>query len=445
MKLLKYTLIFVVAFFLTSNFVFAQTTETSPAEVSAEASASTVEKKLTPEEEHQKIQEEIDKIALENARSAKKTLRNLVEIVRENSPQTAEFLEQKIWGIRIVQYLASIVILLFTYVIGRYFLRFVFVAFDKVFNKGKVSFVAYFAHKMRLPINMLAWVMGIYFSLVFLLREATHIAMFSRAAAILFWGTIFWGTMIFCDVAFELAARKLKARSVDSMANLFEFLNRVVKFFITVIAVLFVLNNCGVNVNTIVASLGIGGMALAFASQDTIANFFGSVSIILDRPFIVGDWIKTNSCEGTVETIGFRSTRVRTFNKSLVTIPNSILAKELIENFSKMPIRRSKQILGLTYSTTAEQMETFLPELRETVLAVDGVVKDAGVVVEFAGFGASSLDIELIFFTEETGYGFFKETVRNVNLEIMKLVEKRGLSFAFPSLSLYVEKDSTKA
>ncbi len=324
---------------------------------------------------------------------------------------------------------------------GRYLLSFLFLSIDKVFNKGKVSFIASFAHRMKKPINMLAWVMGIYFSLVFLLTDASYIALFSRASAILFWGAIFWGVMILCDVSFEVAAKKLKTKSADSMANLFVFLNRVVKFFISIIAVLFVLNNCGVNVNTIVASLGIGGMALAFASQDTIANFFGSVSIILDRPFIVGDWIKTNSCEGIVEAIGFRSTRIRTFDKSLVTIPNSILAKDLIENFSKMPIRRSKQILGLTYSTTADQMEAFLPELRDTILSVDGVVKKTGVLVEFTGFGASSLDIELIFFTKETG-GLHKETVRNVNLAIMRLVEKHGLSFAFPSVSLYVEKNS---
>ncbi len=440
MKSFKYIFFALIAFAVTSNFVCAQT------KTSTESAMESIEKKLTPEElEYQRIQAEIDQFALDKANSAKECLKKITQTIRGVSPKSADILEREFFGIRIVQYLISVFILLFTYAVGRYLLSFLFSSLDKFFHKRKVSFIASFAQRMKNPINMLAWVMGIYFSLVFLLTDASSIAMFSRASAILFWGAIFWGVMIFSDVSFEVAAKKLKTKSADSMANLFTFLNRVVKFFISIIAVLFVLNNCGVNVNTIVASLGIGGMALAFASQDTIANFFGSVSIILDRPFIVGDWIKTNSCEGIVEAIGFRSTRVRTFNKSLVTIPNSILAKDLIENFSKMPIRRSKQVLGLTYSTTADQLEAFLPELRETVLAVDGVVKKTGVVVEFIGFGASSLDVELTFFTKETAGGLYKETVRNVNLAIMRLVEKHGLSFAFPSLSLYVEKDSPKA
>ncbi len=440
--MVKYILLFIAIFSQSLIFLYAETKAT---EDTSNASP-VVEKELTKEEQaHIDMQAKIDEAAIKNVRNIKKGLINIVANVRKVSPSTADILERKILGIRIIQYLSSLLILFLTYAISKYILAFIFSFIEKLSKtKTTENFVTSFIARIRRPMNMLEWVVGIYFALAFLLREPALIALVSRAVAILFWGAIFWCSLIFSDVAFETVARKLKAKSAKSMANLFSFLNRVVKIFIIVIAVLFVLNNCGVNVNTIVASLGIGGMALAFASQDTIANFFGSVSIIIDRPFIVGDWVKTKDCEGIVEAIGFRSTRVRTFTKTVVTIPNSILAKEAIENFAKMPVRRSKQILGLTYSTTADQMEAFLPELRDTVLSIDGVVKSLDVSVEFINFGSSSLDIELIFFTKETGAGYYKGTVRNVNIAIMRLVEKRGLSFAFPSLSLYVEKNESK-
>ncbi len=397
------------------------------------------EKTLSPEElKHKEIQDLIDAKAIENASAARSKLERILNAVRKVSPATADALQIEILSIKVIQYLASFVILLFTFVIVKYCLNLAFNLLLKVSSLRGRGFLRDFIKQFRRPVNTVSWGIGIYASLVFLIQDEASVALLSRATGIVFFVGIFWGIIIVSDALFFATSKKMQLHSAAT-ANMLSFLRRVLKFFIVLIAILFVLTNCGVNVNTIVASLGIGGMALAFASQDTIANFFGSVSIILDRPFIVGERIKANSGEGTVEAIGFRSTKIRTYSKTIISVPNSILAKEPIENFSKMPARRVSQTLGLTYSTTSEQMEKVLKQLREVIEKTEGVSVESGITVEFYDFAASSLDIIVTYYTEKIDYATYTAVRRNVNLAMMNVVAENGLSFAFPSTSVYIE------
>ena len=131
---------------------------------------------------------------------------------------------------------------------------------------------------------------------------------------------------------------------------------------------------------------------------------------------------------------------MRTFNKTVVTIPNSIMAKETIENFSKMPVRKVSQTLGFTYDSTPEQLDAVLPVFRERIGEIEGVSAKEGIVAEFVEFGASSLDVQIVYYTRQIDYAFFIATKRRVNLEIMRIAQENGLSFAFPSVSVYTEK-----
>ncbi len=403
--------------------------------------------KLSPEEiEYRKYQEEIDREAVKNAKNIRVMLREVMHHIYKQSPSTARFLAGKYMGIRLVQYVASLLALIVTFIVARYMLNFLFSRLKLFSSKsGKENFASMFLTKIQTPVNMLAWVIGIYFALVFLIKDEGAIALISRAIGVLFGLSVFWTILIICDVLFSVITKKYTEKSASATVNLLEFLRRVIKYTIILIAILSILNNCGLNVNTIIASLGIGGMALAFASQDTIANFFGSVSIIIDRPFIVGDWVKTSVCEGHVEAIGFRSTRIRTFSKTLVTIPNSTLAKEAVENFSKMPLRKVEYTIGLTYSTTPDQMDDILHDLRKAIVEIEGVDPRSGVDAEFVNFGGSSLDIVITYFTKQIDLRYYRATIRRVNLEIMRIVSAHGLSFAFPSTSVYIESDATKA
>ena len=195
----------------------------------------------------------------------------------------------------------------------------------------------------------------------------------------------------------------------------------------------------GVKISALVASLGIGGAALAFASKDTIANLFGSISIVADRPFVLGDWVKVGDVEGIVDNVGVRSTRIRTFQKTLVTIPNSVLANESVDNYSKMPTRKVVMTVGLTYSTTADQIEAIIADFKDLLNKNSGV-ENGSELVNFVKFNDSSLDIQLIYYTYNTDLAGYLDTMQSVNLSIMRAVEARGLSFAFPSSSIYIEK-----
>ena len=402
--------------------------------------AQAAEAKKTPDSPSFGDIEKMDKEALNHARNLRQKLEAYVEDLGKTSPKTVEFLRQRYFGVSVAQCVAALGILLTTVVVAKYGLNFVISRLSAFSAKtlGENAFMPTLLAQIRRPLNVIAAVLGIYFAATFLVHGTSNVILLSRAAGIVFWTAVFWCVGLISDTFFMSASKRLK-KSTATTANLLDFIRRVVKFFIYIIALLSILTNFGINVNTIIASLGIGGMALAFASQDTIANFFGSVSIILDRPFIVGDLVKTSSCEGTVEAIGFRSTRIRTAAKTLVTIPNSGLAKEAVENLSKRPSRKVAQTIGITYSATADDMEALMSDLRAKLPKIEGVAKNTGVSAEFSDFADSSLNIEIVYYTIKTDRANYMATRRRVNLEIMRIVAARGLSFAFPSMSMYVE------
>jgi len=225
------------------------------------------------------------------------------------------------------------------------------------------------------------------------------------------------------------------SRIDDALVPLVRGLLRVI---VVAVAMMMIIEEFGYNATSLVAGLGIGGLAFALAAQQTLANLFGSLMIFTDRPFGPGDWIKTKHGEGVVEDVGLRSTRVRTFSKSLISVPNADIAGAPIENFSEMTMRRIKTDLTLTYSTTPEQMEFVLDGIRDLIEREEQMFHDA-YYVSFVGFGASSLDVMILVFTTTTDFGEFLEIRQRFFLNIMKLVERAGTSFAFPSQSLYIE------
>lgn len=216
------------------------------------------------------------------------------------------------------------------------------------------------------------------------------------------------------------------------------FIIKFLKVIIIIIAIMTILDSWGINVSAFVASLGLVGMAFALAAKDTAANLFGSLVIFSDKPFKKGDWILTPNVEGTIEAIGIRSTRVRTFAQALVSVPNAVMANSAITNWSQMGKRRIKMRLGLTYSTNTEQMENILKDLRAMLKNHPDVHKDT-IMVHFDEFQDSSLSLFCYFFTNTTVWSEYLSVRENINLEMMKIVEKNGAGFAFPSQSIYVE------
>ncbi len=209
------------------------------------------------------------------------------------------------------------------------------------------------------------------------------------------------------------------------------------KTFLSILGFVLIAQNMGYSVSGLLAGLGIGGLALAMAAKDTLANFFGSLMILVDRPFHVGDWVTFGNTDGTVEEVGLRSTRIRTFAKTLVSVPNQIVANTTVENHSLMPKRRIKFTLGVTYDATVKQMEDLVAAI-EAYLRANPDIDQEFILVKFTTFGASSLDVFVYCFTISTDWTRHLTVRQEVNLQVMRLVEDMGLGIAFPTQTVHL-------
>ncbi len=219
--------------------------------------------------------------------------------------------------------------------------------------------------------------------------------------------------------------------------SLVPLLRTSMRLFVMIVGILFVLQNLDVNVSSLVAGLGLGGLAIALAAQDTVRNLLGGLTIFADKPFEVGDWVVAEGIEGTVETVGFRSTRVRTFYNSLVSVPNGKLMDAGIDNMGQRRWRRYKTTLGVGYHTTPDQMQAFVEGIRAIIQANPGMRQDY-YIVEFHGFGATSLDVLVYCFIDARDWTEELRTRHVLNLDIMRLAESLQVDFAFPTQTVHI-------
>ncbi len=223
--------------------------------------------------------------------------------------------------------------------------------------------------------------------------------------------------------------------------QLVPIVRRTLRILIMIMALVMIIQNLGYSVSSLLAGLGLGGLAFALAAKDSLANMFGSVTIFTDRPFQVGDWVALGGVEGGIEDVGFRSTRIRTVGKTLITIPNSIIANETIENFSVRTNRHVSMTIGVTYDATPEQLEQAVAAIRK-ILAENKDVAEAGQLVYFTEFGASSLDIFINYYSVTTDRVEWLKLKQEINLALMRKIAELGMDFAFPSQTLYLQKDA---
>jgi MscS family membrane protein len=226
--------------------------------------------------------------------------------------------------------------------------------------------------------------------------------------------------------------------------QLVPLIRRALKILVIALGTVFVLQNLKVDVASLLAGLGIGGLALALAAKETISNLFGSATIFADKPFQIGDWIVVGDKEGIVETVGFRSTRIRTFYHSLVTIPNAKVADSVIDNYGVRPFRRVITTLGLAYDTPPKKLEAFVDGVKKIILADPCTRKDA-YDVHFHEFGVSALQIMVTFHLRVRESAEELRKRHEIFLAILELANTLPVELAFPTQTLHIkEKDSAK-
>ena len=214
-------------------------------------------------------------------------------------------------------------------------------------------------------------------------------------------------------------------------------IQKCLKIFAVCTGIIFFADVFDLEITAVVGGLGLGGAALAFASQDTLSNLFGSLTVLADRPFEIGDWIVSDGVEGTVENVGMRSTRVRTFYNSLITLPNSRLTTSVVDNMGRRQFRRFNTSIGVQYDTTPEQIEAFCEGIREIIRRHPYTRKDY-FQVYLNGFGASSVDILLYMFFECTDWPTELRERHRLLIDVMKLAKKLDVQFAFPTQTLHM-------
>jgi MscS family membrane protein len=248
---------------------------------------------------------------------------------------------------------------------------------------------------------------------------------------------VFWALWRSVDVGTQFLMERPWAADNPSARSLLSLTRNFSKVFVVVGGTVATLAAFGYPVATVLAGLGIGGLALAFGAQKTIENLFGSISLAADQPFRVGDFVKIEDFTGNVERIGMRSTQIRTLDRTLISLPNGKLADMRIEDFASRDRIRLTCTVGVVYGTTEDQMKRILAGM-EKVLRDHPKTWPDTVVARFAGFGASSLDIEVMAWFLTTDYNEFRDCRQDALLGFMRVVEGEGSSFAFPTRTVHL-------
>lgn len=247
----------------------------------------------------------------------------------------------------------------------------------------------------------------------------------------------FWAAWRMVDVGRLVLSASRWAQAIPASRSLVPLGARILKALVAAIGLVTILSTLGYPIASLLAGLGIGGLALALAAQKTVENLFGAFSIGVDQPFREGDFVHVDDFVGTVEAIGLRSTRFRTLDRTIITLPNGRLADMRLESFAVRDRLRLATTLGIVYETTASQMREVLAGCEHVLRQHPKIWPDA-VVVKFSGFGDSSLNIDVMAWFLTSDWGEFQGIRQEVLLQFMEVVERAGTSFAFPSTTVYL-------
>jgi len=292
------------------------------------------------------------------------------------------------------------------------------------------------------PMGYLIWIVGLSYAAEISNNQLDPelVALVKNIRAIAVITILTWFLFRFIRLAEQniINAGEAKQKNVDKTT-----VNAVAKLLrasLIITSILIILQTMGYSISGLLAFGGIGGLAVGFAAKDLLSNFFGGLMIYLDRPFKIGDWVRSpdREIEGTVEYIGWRQTRIRTFDKRPLYVPNSIFTSITVENPSRMLNRRIYETIGIRYDD-ADKMQGIVREVKEMLKNHPEIDKNATLIVNFNEFAASSLNFFIYTFTETTNWVKFHEVKQDVMLKVVDIVANAGAEMAFPTQTLHVQ------
>ena len=361
----------------------------------------------------------------------------------EFGKQVAEVWQTGVLGVSLGQVVTAILVLLAFLGLRRVFFRFVVSSLRTLTKKTKSELDDLVLHAVEKPLEFGFVAVGFYMAgQVLPMSEAVSVT-FDQFIRSLIALTLFWVLFRSIDPLSSFMDRGIAMLGSSSMRDTMKgFFVKLAKFVVICMGIAAAFQEWGFNVAALLGSLGLMGMAVALGARDFIANLFAGLTIFLDRMFEKGNWIRTPDVDGIVEDIGFRATKIRQFDKALVTIPNSRLAGEALVNFSRRTNRRIYWTIGVEYRTTRDQLRMIVQDILEYLKSHQDFETDPARTKTFVfvdAFDASSINIMLYCFTKTTDWGEWLACKERLAYKVKDIVEGHGAAFAFPSTSLYVE------
>jgi len=351
-----------------------------------------------------------------------------------------DLLTYQIFNITLGELLLFLLILFVFFVFKHLFVKVVIGTLRKITSKTITKYDESIVDVIEPPVKLIITTTGFFLAInVFTFPADVSLLILNLYKTCLIIG-FFW-ILYRSEIFFKQILEKyVYSKQIELAVDFLPLFRKFIRAALIIFAVTIIIQEWGYNIGAIITGLGIGGLAVALAARDTLANFFGSLMIIMDRPFAIGDWIVCADTEGIVEEIGFRTSKIRTFDKALVSIPNSKIATDNVVNWSRRDRRRIMCSVGATYSTPADSLKKAVEEIRQMLESHENIHDDM-IMVYFNEFAASSLNIFIYCFTTTAIWDEYLSIRQDVFFKIMDIFKNLEISFAFPSMSIYHETD----
>lgn len=359
-------------------------------------------------------------------------------------PEGAEFLDAflrlDIGDIAVWRIVVALVLVIAGFALRKFLLRRMLRPVERLLARTETDYDDRFLNSIQRPLSWLINLVALYFAILALdlPSELTRVASLILQTI----GTVLAAWMVHNLI--EVVVQILDDFAEDTESEVDDYLvpviGRVLRVGLYALVCVLIVQQWGYDVTSLLAGLGIGGLAFALAAKPTLSNWFGSLMIFTDRPFNIGDRIDIDAGEGIVEEVGLRSTRIRTREDSLLSIPNSDIAGKPIENLSERRERRIELKVGLVYRTTSDQIRQIVDGI-ESLLDDHGAIDAEQSIVGFMDFGESALEVYVDCYAQTTERAEYFEVREEIHVGIAEIVEEAGSAFAFPSRSLYVENE----
>jgi MscS family membrane protein len=346
------------------------------------------------------------------------------------------FLGNPVW-----QYVAALIYVILAFAVAKLVDTLFQLRVRKTESKDRTALADLILQLVRGPVKITAFVILLHIGLRLFAWPAWAANFISNTLKVVVACSITWVLLKIIDLVMAVWHQRVKAAG-DAVLDmqLLPVISKSLKVFVVIVVGLVTTQNLGMNITGLLASLSIGGLAVGLAAQDTLSNLFGAVALFADKPFRVTDRIKVDTIEGTVEAIGLRSTRIRNLDGHLVTVPNRTMANASVTNVSKRPNIKTVMNIGVTYDTPADKVERATKIIEEVYRSN---ARTSDLLIGFNKFENSSLNIMVIHWWNSTDFKEYLAGMQSLNLELKRRFDNEGISFAFPSQTLYLKHEQS--